>query len=248
MKKRLFYLIACLLAAASQVPGQAGSADFRISDDLTVRKLAEDVYLHTSLTELKNYGRISANGLIYTSEGKALIIDTPWTDEETAGLISWIEDTLHAAVTGVVVTHWHQDCMGGLAEVHRRHIISYGFSGTADIARLKELPVPVKTFSDSLNLKTGGGSCLCWFPGEGHTSDNIIVWIPGKKLLFGGCLVKSMAARGPGNTLDANMTEWPKTIQRLLDRYPDIMITVPGHGAPGGRELLIHTREILSRH
>jgi metallo-beta-lactamase class B len=32
-----------------------------------------------------------------------------------------------------------------------------------------------------------------------------------------------------------------------MRKYPDARIVIPGHGAYGGRELLLHTRELLQK-
>ena len=58
--------------------------------------------------------------------------------------------------------------------------------------------------------------------------------------LPGGCLLKSLGA-GKGNLADANIDAWPQTVSKLKVQYPDANIIVPGHGNPGGRDLLDFT-------
>ena len=76
--------------------------------------------------------------------------------------------------------------------------------------------------------------------GEAHTPDNIITWIPAEKTIFGGCMVKSMDA-SKGYLGDANVTAWPATIEKIKSTCPSAKIIVPGHGDPGGQELLDYT-------
>ncbi len=47
--------------------------------------------------------------------------------------------------------------------------------------------------------------------------------------MFGGCLVKSMAAADLGFTGDADLAAWPAAIRGVRARYSDPVI-VPGHG------------------
>jgi metallo-beta-lactamase class B len=75
--------------------------------------------------------------------------------------------------------------------------------------------------------------------------DNIVVWIPAEKVLFPGCLVKEVNAKGLGNTVDGDLKAYPRTIENLLQKFPDAKIVIPGHGAFGGTELITHMKELL---
>ena len=75
--------------------------------------------------------------------------------------------------------------------------------------------------------------------------NNIVVWIPSERILFPGCMVKSLSAQDLGNTADADVSEWPRTIDRVIEKFKKASIVIPGHGEHGGRELLVHTRELL---
>ena len=79
------------------------------------------------------------------------------------------------------------------------------------------------------------------FPGGGHTVDNIVAWIPAKKILFAGCLVKALNAKNIGNTEDADLVAYPITLKKVKEKYPDAKIVVPGHGRPGELDLIDHT-------
>ncbi len=58
-------------------------------------------------------------------------------------------------------------------------------------------------------------------------------------------MVRSMADTSPGNLADADLVAWPQAIRRVIERFPDATTVVPGHGAPGGFELLTHTRDLV---
>ena len=78
-----------------------------------------------------------------------------------------------------------------------------------------------------------------------HTVDNVITYVERDKILFGGCLVKTMDA-GKGNLEDANENAWPNTIQQIKKKYQDIRYVVPGHGKYGDDALLDYTIELFS--
>ena len=48
------------------------------------------------------------------------------------------------------------------------------------------------------------GPLKVFYPGPGHTSDNITVGIDGTDIAFGGCLIKDSKAKSLGNLGDAD--------------------------------------------
>ncbi|MEI7587754.1 MAG: subclass B1 metallo-beta-lactamase, partial [Runella sp.] len=78
-----------------------------------------------------------------------------------------------------------------------------------------------------------------------HTVDNIVVWFPNEKVLYGGCLVKCMEAEDLGYIKEANLKAWPKTIRRLQKRYKNPRFIIPGHGDWRSGESLRHTLKLL---
>lgn len=225
--------------------GYGQEQQIRISNDLELRKISENVYIHISYHDLQSYKHVPANGLVYLHSGESYIVDTPWTNELTGVLLNWIQDSLKTEIRGVIPTHWHNDCMGGLEQVKEVGINSYALEFTRDIARDKNLPIPVIGFRDSLVLKLGASDIICYYVGAGHTVDNIVVWLPEEKVLFGGCMIKALNQTNLGFTGDADLQEWPNSLRNLLSKFPDCRIVVPGHGAHGNLSLVHHTLKLL---
>ena len=220
----------------------------KISDDLELIRISDNSYIHISYLITSNGRRVPCNGLIYINRDEAFIIDTPVNDELTLDLINWLKSNLCVSVAGVIATHWHVDCMGGLGQVHKCGIKSYAHELTCEIAESKDLPVPEYNFKDSLEIKSGINKILCKYFGAGHTIDNIVVWIPEEKILFGGCMIKSLSSNTPGNIRDADLDSWPRTIEKLITRFKNAKIVVPGHGTYGGTELLDHTLNLIKEY
>jgi metallo-beta-lactamase class B len=215
-----------------------------LGEDLQIEQIAGQVWRHVSWDEVPGFGRSPANGLVVVAGGEAALIDTPWTNEQTSALVGWVSRELAARVTKVVATHSHKDCLGGLVSAHRLGAESFALDRTAELARAAGREVPRREFSGSLMVPLGALSLELHHPGGGHTSDNIVVWIPSARILYGGCMVRSFGG-SLGYTKEA-VVEWPRTIEHLLERYPEAKLVVPGHGKPGGRELLEHTLQLLS--
>jgi len=213
----------------------------RISGDLELFRISENALVHVSYSELPGYGRVSANGLIFIDRKSAFLFDTPWNDSLTETLVNFLEQEMNLTVAVFVPNHWHEDCMGGLGYLKSRKISSYANSLTCEIAREKGLPVPDKGFIDSLILNSGRREILCYFPGAAHSMDNIVVWIPSEKILFPGCICKSIDARNLGNTADGDTSAYPGTVEWIIRKFPDAKTVIPGHGSCGGPELLTHT-------
>jgi metallo-beta-lactamase class B len=215
-----------------------------LGQDLQIEQITGEVWRHVSWDEVPGFGRSPANGLVVVAGEEAALIDTPWTDEQTSALVGWVSRRLGARVTKVVATHSHKDCLGGLVSAHRLGAESFALDKTAELARAAEREAPRRVFSGSLTLPLGALSLELRHPGGGHTPDNIVVWIPSTRILYGGCMVRSLGG-SLGYTKEA-VVEWPRTIERLLERYRDVKLVVPGHGKPGGKELLEHTLQLLS--
>lgn len=230
-------------APADAAPAEA-TEEIRLADELVLRPLAPGLWLHVSTFPID--GRpVAANGLVVAGAGGALLLDTPWTAELTARLLDWIGGELGVPVLGVVATHFHADAAGGLAAAHERGIPTYGSRRTAELAAGRGEPAPRTTFADRLPFAAGGIAAELYFPGPGHSPDNVAVWLPEQRALFGGCLVKSAEASGPGNLADADLAAWPAALGRLRERYPETALIVPGHGRPGGWELLDNTHRLV---
>lgn len=242
MKKIIFSLALAVIAihGFSQEP-------IKISPDLELIKLSENAYVHVSYTESPDFGRYSSNGLVFIRGRKALLFDTPPGDSLTGLLCSYLEKEMKLSITGFVPNHWHEDCMGGLQCIKNRNIPSYACNLTKEIAGSHNLPVPDHGFNDSLTLMLGDDSVYCWFPGAAHSMDNIVVWIPSEKILFAGCMCKSLSSTDLGNISDGDPKEYAATIEKIIRKFTESKIVIPGHGLPGGPELLYHTRSLAKR-
>lgn len=242
MKKLIFLFIIVL----PQFSGFSQENVIRISENIELIKISPNAYVHVSYSNLPSFGRVAANGLLFLSGREAFLFDTPWTDSLTMDLVSFIRDSLKLKIAGFVPNHWHADCMGGLGYLKDQKIESYASQMTIDMAMSKSLPFPDHGFRDSIELHVGHEAVNCYYLGAAHSLDNIVVWIPSEKILFPGCMVKSLNSKDLGNTADGDLAAYPKTIEAVIRKFPSAGIIIPGHGLSGGLELLIHTKKLAA--
>lgn len=238
----VFLSLGCFLHISVSVSySQIANSQVRLSDDVTVRKLVEGVWLHTTYFDLVSYKHVPANGLIVMDGKCAMMIDLPWTNKQAGVLFDWVAREHRATIQKVVPTHFHIDCVGGLAEAHRRGADSFGLRKTFVLLKQTKKTAPNNWFTERMSLSCGDMCVELAFLGGGHTIDNIVAWIPSKEILFAGCLVKTLNAKNIGNIEDADLTSYPVTLRKVKETYQNAKIVVPGHGRPGGLDLIDHT-------
>lgn len=214
------------------------------SENLSINKISDHVYQHISYLNTESFGKVACNGMVVVNGQEAVVFDTPSDDTSAQELIDYLSNEMNCKVSGVVATHFHADCVGGLAAFHKMNVPSFASNQTIELLKIKGSAQPRKGFEDSLELSVGDQKVYAQFVGEGHTKDNIIGYFPNDKVMFGGCLIKEVGA-GKGNLEDANIAVWPETIRKVKAKYPQTFVVIPGHGKAGGPELFDYTARLF---
>jgi cyclase len=178
-----------------------------------------------------------------------LSIDTCSTEKRTRDYLATIEKTAGRAPTTLVNTHHHGDHTNGNwllpyaavigHERCREEIVNSGIlrpDGLFEPVEWGELHAapPFVTFENRMRLYVDDLCVeLIHLTSAAHTTNDIVAWIPERRVLFTGDLVFNGgtpfivmgSVRGSLEALDA--------IAEL-----DPAVVIPGHGAPGGIELL----------
>ncbi len=208
--------------------------------ELELQEIASGVWLHTSWGEV-NGKPVPSNGLVVRDGAGLILIDAAWGPAATKALLSWVESEAGVPVKQAIVTHFHVDRVGGTPVLERAGIPVLANGKTVELMKGGDLPLPTSLGELEPGDTVEVGSIEVFYPGPAHTLDNVMVYVPGAKLLYGGCAVRSPDRPGPGYTGDGDVEDWAAAIIRARDRYPDATKVVPGHGAMGDRELLEHT-------
>lgn len=212
-----------------------------------LEQVTENIWIHTTL-DLVGSQEVPSNGLVVLTEEGAALIDTPWTEAQTAALLETVSERLGSQVTLAVFTHAHRDRVGGIGLLKRQGIETYSLAQTAAEAERNGFEAPGRLLESEQPLPLMGVAAEIYFPGPGHSPDNAVIWFPEERVLFGGCLVKTADAREITAVADSDPEGWLPALQAVRDRYPDIGWVIPGHGSCGGEALLQHTIDLLAQH
>lgn len=215
------------------------------SETLQIEQLTPNTFVHISYLSTDDFGKVACNGMIVVDGGEALVFDTPADNEASKELIAWLETDQKVKVKGVVATHFHDDCVGGLDAFHAQDIPSYGSTKTNSLAKAEGNLVPENGFKKKLILEVGGLDVVTRFLGEGHTRDNVVAYVPADQVLFGGCMIKEVGAT-VGYLGDANTAAWSGTVRQVKSTFSDVKIVIPGHGKVGDAALLDYTVKLFS--
>lgn len=232
MKNVLIFLLVCMASSASAQQDKM----------LEIRKITEGVYLHTSFKNVEGYGLVDSNGLIVLDGNQAYIIDTPWSEEDTQFLLSWITGRGYE-VAASISTHFHEDRTAGIKLLNSTSIPTYTSELTKALLLSQGKPVPTHYFKGN-EFTLGSGLIELYYPGPGHTEDNIVAWLPKSQILFGGCLMRSHEWESLGYVGDASIGSWGNSIKNIKSKDYAIQIIVPGHGKVGKSDMLDHTIDL----
>lgn len=251
---RVFLLLSLLVlnagAVAASDPHQNKSAPAP-----SLEKLADGLWLHKSYEVIEPWGPVLSQGLVLKTDLGVTLVDTAWNNTDTEELLDIIAREAGSKPTRAIVTHAHRDKMGGMAALRDAGVETYAFTMTNKDAPARsltpaqndlDLPAPSSPatllFGD-LDPRNPSVAPMfeLYYPGPGHTRDNIVVYYAPAKILFGGCLIRPGGAANLGNIADGDVEHWAQTVRNVAAAFPEAEIIVPSHGNPGGRELLDHT-------
>ncbi len=214
---------------------------------LTISHLTGDFYIYTTY---KLYGEelFPANGMYIVSSQGVALIDTPFDTTQCQPLLDSIEKRHHQKVIYCISTHSHDDRTGGVNFLKRKGIITYSSLRTFLLFKEPGEFTSQFYFSSDTTFTLVSHSFKTHFAGEGHSYDNIVLWFEQEKILYGGCLVKSVEAKDLGNISHANMAQYPLTIKKLMTTYKNAEFVIPGHYDWKNNQSLLHTLNLLNAH
>ncbi|SDM10721.1 MBL fold metallo-hydrolase [Nonomuraea jiangxiensis] len=189
-------------------------------------------------------------GLV-VGEGHCLVVDTRGSHREAADLVDSIRRITPSPWT-VVNSHSHFDhyfgnalfrpaeiwghvrCAEEIAEWGERHRAGMVESRPERREEFEEVTIvpPDHTFTAAADLDIGGRTVRLRHFGLGHSSNDVVAYVPDAGVVFAGDLVEEGAPPAFG---DSYPLDWPVTTAAMLDELPGQVI-VPGHGAVVGRE------------
>ena len=200
----------------------------------------------SALGSTANQNFISNAAFVVTPAG-VVVIDALGSPELARRLVAQIAQITPKPITHVIVTHYHADHIYGLQifkamgarVIAHRAALAYLNSDTARLrlaASRQELApwvdentrlVEADEWLDKPQVMTVGGVRFEITPvGPAHTPEDLVVYLPGEKVLFAGDLVFRSRIPYVGQ---ADSRHWITALDSLLKF--DTNVIVPGHGA-----------------
>jgi glyoxylase-like metal-dependent hydrolase (beta-lactamase superfamily II) len=184
----------------------------------TLEQLAEGVYAYTAQGD-PNVGCVLGTDAILAIEARA----TPLMAQRWIDVVRSISDLPFG---DLVLTHYHAVRVLGASAFDARRIIAT--TATADLIEergeqdwasehgrmprlftgaetIPGLTRPTHTFEGEMELDLGNRRVELRFLGRGHTSGDLVVWLPEERICFAGDLVEAQAAPYMG---DAHIGDW----------------------------------------
>ncbi|MEO5930384.1 MAG: BlaB/IND/MUS family subclass B1 metallo-beta-lactamase [Candidatus Kapaibacterium sp.] len=231
----LALLFATVLSAHAQKEGP-----------IIITRLAGNFYIYTTHRDLGGHP-FPSNSLYVVTDSGVVMIDTPWNPEQTGPLLDSIRARHHMNVVICISTHHHEDRTAGLDVLKERGIPTYSTEQTLELCREKSERQAAHAFARDTTFSVGGLHFQTFYPGQGHSSDNIVVWFPKEKVLYGGCFIKSTEAIDLGNLADANISAWPASIKKMMRKFPNPAFIIPGHQGWKNIKSPQHTLDLLRK-
>lgn len=220
---------------------------FSQTHKLEIQHLTGNLYVYTTYKTLEEKP-FPSNSMYLLTDSGAVLFDTPWDTTQFQSLIDSIRVKHNKEVILCIVTHSHDDRTAGLDYYRSLGIRTYSSKKIVETCIEKNEPKPESFFLNDTTFIVGEAIFSTYYPGEGHTPDNIVIWFPSDKVLYAGCLVKSTESEGLGNLEDANLADWPQTLNNLLKRYPSPKFIIPGHQGWKDIGSIKHTIKLLKRY
>jgi metallo-beta-lactamase class B len=270
--RRNIFLIGVLILLLQFFLPLPGSADtVNLDEGLTVTRIEDRIYLHTHYFPWPANGLIVLMGdshLIlvdtpYTPEATEVLLR--WSSHEF-GIMKIIAINTGSHIDNLGGNEYllsekipiYGSCstpkvLQRTGERTRKKVLDYiknmdekKYYNAVKKLKLKGPTNLIKNY-EGLKLTYGDDSLEVFYPGPGVMADNLVVYfnVGGKKILFGGSIVRPLENTRLGYTGDANLLEWPKSLERILEKFPDCKIVIPGHGKLGGKRLIKHTIDLL---
>lgn len=202
--------------------------------------LSGDFYIYESFGSYQGQ-RIGANAMYLVTKEGVVLFDTPWDTAQFQNLLDSIAARHHQKVIMCIATHFHEDRSGGLEYYRAKGIKTFTTRKTDSISKIKGMKRAEYLIDKDTTFHIGQYTFQTIYPGEGHTWDNIVIWFPVERILYGGCLIKSASATSLGNLSEANINAYAQTIRNVQSRCRNPKYIITGHDDWTDTNSLKHT-------
>jgi cyclase len=216
-----------------------------------MQKVSDGIYTYLQLDG--SWG-LNNPGVVVGSK-RAVVIDSLFTRQRNLAFREALATVCSVPVRILVNTHHHGDHVWGNAlfpeaaivahEKCRTETIETGLSTQAlfpgvDFGEIEIEPAFI-TFEDRLSIHVDDLELELIYLGPAHTTNDVAVWIPERRVLFAGDLVFNQCTPF---VVQGSLAGHITAVERLRELRPETV--VPGHGAVCGPEVFKDTLDYLA--
>ncbi len=215
--------------------------------EITFREIGPDLYAFTAQGDPNT-------GVIVGDDG-CIVFDAQATPAMANDVISRVKKVTDRPIKYVVLSHYHAVRVLGASAYHAQGIVAsletrrliaergkqdweseYGRFPRLfqDAESIPGLTWPTIAFASEMSLWLGKREVKLMHLGAGHTSGDIVAWVPDAQVMFTGDLIEYHSACYCG---DAHLREWPTTLDEIKSFEPKAV-------APGRGDALVGTATV----
>ena len=213
---------------------------------LKISHLTGDFFVFTTYNYYKG-DKIPANGMYLLTGQGAVMFDSPWDTTQFQPLLDSIRTRHKKNVVLCIATHFHEDRTGGLEYYRQSGIKTYTTRQTDELSKKRGMKRAEYLIDNDTAFTVGQYTFQTYFPGHGHAPDNIVIWFEKEKVLYGGCLIKSVEDNTLGNLADASMADYSTTIRNVQEKCKKPKYIITGHNDWTNTRSLKHTLKMAKR-
>ena len=206
---------------------------------ITFSEIGTDLYAFTAEGD--------PNSAVIVGDDGCLVFDAQATPAMAQKVIERVRSVTDKPIKYVVLSHYHAVRVLGASayqadaivasEETRRLVAERGQQDWdseygrfprlfQDAQSIPGLTWPTLTFEGQMSIYLGKREVRLMQLGAGHTSGDIVAWLPDSEVMFSGDLIEYHSACYCG---DAYLREWPSTLNEIRDFDPKAV--APGRGA-----------------
>jgi len=207
------------------------------------------------------------NSAVIVGDDGCIVFDAQATPALANKVIERVRTVTDKPIKYVVLSHYHAVRVLGASAFHAEAVVAstetrrlvaergqqdwdseFGrfprlFQGSESIPGLTW---PTLTFEGEMSIFLGKREVRLMQLGAGHTSGDIVAWVPDAEVMFSGDLIEYHSACYCG---DAMLREWPSTLNEIRDFNPKAIAPGRGDALKGlatTREAIAMTRDFVS--
>lgn len=209
---KIFQVLSALLIFTTALTGHTAAQKLKITP------LTGDFYIYTTYNQYEG-SAVPAHGMYLVTNEGVVMFDTPWDTTQFQPLLDSIRLRHDKKVILCFATHWHSDKTAGLEYYRQQGIRTYTTVQTDELSRKNgKKRAEFLLTKDSL-FRAGQYSFETYYPGPGHTEDNIVIWFQQERILYGGCLIKGADDENLGYLGDGNRKAYAATLKKLRKKF-----------------------------